>query len=319
MRYFNTYGPVNEIEHYVVPRSKLVAELIAQIEQGKYFTIYAPRQIGKTTLLRRLRDVLLSKENYLPVTLSFGGMENWPLSDFLQAFSTRLSRRIVEVLQANSDPAFTEVNQLVGSNLPTSFYTLQKFLENLHQLLPQYHIVQIIDEIDGMPQSVISDLLQSWREIYLASEPPRPIHSVILIGLQNIATLNLGRSVPFNIARELQLPPFTLSQVRHLLGQYTTETGQPFAQGVIEELFYQTSGHPFLINRVAAITTEEIATNRQQPITSSDLSAALQQLLAESNYNFEALFRRADPYKEDVLNILFVGAVREPPLQIYTH
>ncbi len=58
MRYFNTHGPVNETEHYVVARHALVTDLAAQISQGKYFTIFAPRQKGKTTLLQRLRDVL---------------------------------------------------------------------------------------------------------------------------------------------------------------------------------------------------------------------------------------------------------------------
>jgi len=30
MRYFNTHGPVNEIEHYVVTRSELISDLVAQ-------------------------------------------------------------------------------------------------------------------------------------------------------------------------------------------------------------------------------------------------------------------------------------------------
>jgi hypothetical protein len=39
MRYFNTHGPVNAQEHYVVARRALVERLVGQIEQGKYFTI----------------------------------------------------------------------------------------------------------------------------------------------------------------------------------------------------------------------------------------------------------------------------------------
>jgi predicted AAA+ superfamily ATPase len=51
MRYFNTYGPVNVQEHFVVPRDALVTDRVAQIEQDSYFTVYAPRQMGKTTLI----------------------------------------------------------------------------------------------------------------------------------------------------------------------------------------------------------------------------------------------------------------------------
>ena len=36
MRYFNTYGPVNEQEHYVVSRSVLLTEIAAQVEVGHY-------------------------------------------------------------------------------------------------------------------------------------------------------------------------------------------------------------------------------------------------------------------------------------------
>lgn len=53
MRYFNTHGPVNPEEHYFVPRQALVDHLVAQIERGKFFTLYAPRQMGKTTFLRQ--------------------------------------------------------------------------------------------------------------------------------------------------------------------------------------------------------------------------------------------------------------------------
>jgi len=75
MRYFNTHGPVNAQEHYVVPRRALVEQLTAQIEQGKFFTIYAPRQMGKTTLLRALDEELDLRPDYLSLALSFEAYE----------------------------------------------------------------------------------------------------------------------------------------------------------------------------------------------------------------------------------------------------
>jgi len=70
MRYFNTFGPVNQTEHYVVSRRELITDLVAQIERGTYFTLYAPRQMGKTTLVRHLSEELLDKPDYLPFMLS---------------------------------------------------------------------------------------------------------------------------------------------------------------------------------------------------------------------------------------------------------
>ncbi|MFN8487734.1 MAG: AAA-like domain-containing protein [Caldilineaceae bacterium] len=84
MRYFNTYGPVNEQEHYVVSRSTLLTELATHVMAGRYFTIYAPRQMGKTTLLQRLAATLQQQPNFLPVVLNFEAFEGWSVEDFLQ-------------------------------------------------------------------------------------------------------------------------------------------------------------------------------------------------------------------------------------------
>lgn len=65
MRYFNTHGPVEADKHYVVARQSLVDRLVGQIEQGKYFTIFAPRQMGKTTLLRQLKAGMQQLLDYL--------------------------------------------------------------------------------------------------------------------------------------------------------------------------------------------------------------------------------------------------------------
>ena len=51
-------------------------------------------------------------------------------------------------------------------------------------------------------------------------------------------------------------------------------------------------GQPFLVNRTAAILTQEVVQERTRPITMADLRAALQKLVHESNYNFETIVRR---------------------------
>ncbi len=58
MRKFSSYGPVNKRRHFYVPRTELVdvatTELIGDIpeEGGHYITVWAPRQCGKTWLMR---------------------------------------------------------------------------------------------------------------------------------------------------------------------------------------------------------------------------------------------------------------------------
>jgi AAA+ ATPase superfamily predicted ATPase len=304
MRYFNTYGPVIESEHYVVSRRQLVSELLAQNEEGKYFTIYAPRQMGKTTLLRHLRDDL-KQQKHFPVTLSFASFEGLSEKDFLEGFHLFFVRQMRHLLLTVSNAQIDAVEQLLAQPAPTSFFALGEFWHTLHENLANHRLVLIIDEFDGVPQTAISNLLQTWRDIYLGSQPRRSLHSVVLVGLENIAALNLGRSSPFNIARELQLPVFTLEQVEYLLQQYSQESRQSFAEGVVREIHRYTDGHPFLVNRLSAILTEKVATERTLPITLEQFHNAHRRLLKESNFNFETLLLRAREHRDDILKIMF--------------
>lgn len=309
MRYFNTYGPVNTAEHYVVPRSELGAAIVEQIVEGKYFTIFAPRQMGKTTLLRDLAVLLRHIPDMLPIVLNFEAFEGWTVEQFLQGFMLDLQRGLKDLFIQRASGYPDNVKQIFARSDSTNFFELRELFVELHAALGGDRLVLIIDEFDGTPQAAISPLLQTWRQIYLNKQPPRPIHSVVLVGLQNIATLNLGRSSPFNIARQARLVGFTLAEVTDLFAQYTAESGQTFAPGVIEEITYQTAGHPFLVSRLGALLSEEIALDRSQPVNEGDLTRAINLLQRERNYNFESLIRKANPLREEVLNILF-GAER---------
>jgi ABC-type cobalamin/Fe3+-siderophores transport system ATPase subunit len=58
MRYFNTSGPCFPGEHYTVLRKELIAEGMDRVHKGKFITIFAPRQAGKTTYFRLLIEEL---------------------------------------------------------------------------------------------------------------------------------------------------------------------------------------------------------------------------------------------------------------------
>ncbi|MCB0848118.1 MAG: ATP-binding protein, partial [Bacteroidetes bacterium] len=53
-RYFNTSGPNIPEEHYTLMRPDLIAKGKEMVEQKRYFTIWAPRQTGKSTYFRLL-------------------------------------------------------------------------------------------------------------------------------------------------------------------------------------------------------------------------------------------------------------------------
>ena len=304
MRYFNTHGPVNAEEHYVVSRQALLSDLLTQIESGKYFTIYAPRQMGKTTLLEQMVESLRTWEGYLPIPLSFELYENWSESRFLASFGDLICQHVKGHFLNQDHPQKDSVIALTLTP-PTEYEAIWQFFSKLYDLVPGTHVVMIIDEFDATPQSAISSLLQVWRTMYLSQLPKHCLHSVILVGIQNIARLNFGRSSPFNIAYQHRLANFSATQVGELLMQFTEESGQGFDDGTIDWIHQQTGGQPFLVNRLAAILTEDVVTVRDRSLSLADLRVALQRLVRESNYNFETVVRRAAEYQEDVLRILF--------------
>jgi len=50
MRYFNTAGPCNKIEHYMIEASLRLQGVEQLIDMKQYFVIHAARQSGKTTI-----------------------------------------------------------------------------------------------------------------------------------------------------------------------------------------------------------------------------------------------------------------------------
>ncbi len=70
MRQFSSYGPINKKLHYYVPRRELLRKahqyLVGEVpdEGGHYITVWAPRQTGKSSLLRDIYWELLPDERY---------------------------------------------------------------------------------------------------------------------------------------------------------------------------------------------------------------------------------------------------------------
>ena len=63
-RFFNTAGPCNPQDHYMLPAAARVGALRELIEKKLYFVVHAPRQVGKTTSLRDLARTLTAEGRF---------------------------------------------------------------------------------------------------------------------------------------------------------------------------------------------------------------------------------------------------------------
>ena len=326
MRRFGTEGRVEPAQHYFVPRTNEIADFINRVRTGKYIVLFAPRQTGKTTFFRRVIDVLsertgtgsqieaashqtvrqnvassTSDATFFPIRLDFQVCRNLSAPEFYTYLSKGIQSQIESVFQKQGNlPA---LSQFLDATPLTNHISMIDFFRELQRLLQNRRIALMIDEFDGIPQSVLSDFLYALRLIYLSDEPRCP-HSVGIVGVKSITQLDYDRSVsPFNIQDEFRLPNFTLEQVRELLGQYTEEVGQAFMPEVIESIYKQTVGQPVLVNRFAQILTEMLDIPKNQPMTIAHFTEAHTQLLRERNTNIDHLTTniRRDPRFESVL------------------
>src|SRR3989338_8056247 len=91
-RYFNTSGPNIREEHYTLERKELVEEGAEMVRGDRYFTIWAPRQAGKSTYFRLLAEEM-EKEGYKVCQINFENFQNKLESDFLQHLVSQMSRQ----------------------------------------------------------------------------------------------------------------------------------------------------------------------------------------------------------------------------------
>jgi predicted AAA+ superfamily ATPase len=90
MREFNTTGPCNPALHYTVMRDTLMAQAVAKVKKGRYFTLFAPRQAGKTTFFKFLLNELSKKDLFTTVWLSFENLETVSKEEFYQELNHEL-------------------------------------------------------------------------------------------------------------------------------------------------------------------------------------------------------------------------------------
>ena len=84
MKTFNTYGPMNPEEHYVVSRKAELADFIKRVKLGRYIVMFAPRQTGKTTFFQWALDALAADHEaaYFPIEVNFEVYEDYNTADF---------------------------------------------------------------------------------------------------------------------------------------------------------------------------------------------------------------------------------------------
>ena len=284
MRTFNTSGPNIPKEHYTLMRQNLINKGFDLINNKRYFTIWAPRQTGKSTYFRLLATEL-EKKDYSVVHVNFENYKNASLTSLLYYLSIEVKR--------NWGVDFSKETEIA------SFFTSITEIKDKK-------LVLIIDEVEGINKAYFNDFLHSIRSVYHSREQ-HGLHSVILVGVANITGIIKDNASPFNIADQLDIPYFTTDETLALYAQHETETGQLFDLEVKKKISEITANQPGLVNGFAKRLVDTNSDKKQ--ITHEDYLNVEQWYLDEAvDKNISNILNKADEHRKFVERLLFTPA-----------
>ncbi|MEA3415860.1 MAG: AAA-like domain-containing protein [Thermodesulfobacteriota bacterium] len=317
-RYFEKSGVVDPDSSYHVLLENVTnmdkQDIKTMVDLGRYFSIFAPRQSGKTTFFEGFCSELEKDPAYVAILLSFQRYKNLDKQRFYQLIQKDLCNQLMNRLNVVNCGKVDAIRTYLDSHSLTDHISFSELFEELNQIVEFKKIVIFIDEFDGIPMDELENFLTTLRELYqkYKKRKDKALYSVGLVGIRNITKLIVGGVSPFNIADQVKLPPFTLKNVRDLYSQYTDETNQPFTEDAVKKVFDETAGQPWLVNRLGTILTVDIKPETTNPITAQDVEKAIKHLLKERNSHFDNLLEKAKLYKETFVRITFNGVDYNP-------
>jgi hypothetical protein len=303
-RRFESTGYVDPETAYYVPLENVTnadqEDLKTMVDHGRYFSIFAPRQSGKTTFFRTFAKELETNSNYIFILMSFENCQDYDLKKFYHHIQNKVYKQLIKRLDDIKCTQLQAASQFVSKHDLHDSYDFYLLFDALNTIISHKKIVIFIDEFDGIPLHEIKNFLTTLRKLYqdYKTETEKALYSVGLVGIRNITQLTVGGVSPFNIADHVEIPPFSVENVLNLYQQYTEETNQPFTKEAVQTIFEQTQGQPWLVNRLGSILTRQIKPDTTDAIDVDDVNKAIHQLLKEKNAHFDNLKEKVLLYKE---------------------
>jgi hypothetical protein len=303
MRKFSSYGPPNTKLHYYTPREALIANVITQLkgeepdEGGHYITIWAPRQTGKTWIMREVFLTLEQETQFDVVILSLQFLTEVTDSNRVAQL---IARKLIEELN-------------LDKNL--SINSLDDFDQLFERKILTKPLIMILDEFDALEQTVIARIVAIFRHIYntrqnqvhkSTAEKDYLLHGIALIGVRAVLGVENVKGSPFNVQRSVHIPNLTHDEVIYLFNQYQQESGQTIEPEVVERIWYEFQGQPGLTNWFGELLTETYNQATHQPITMDqfeDVYADALDLLPNNNILNIISKAKQEPYKPFVLEM----------------
>jgi hypothetical protein len=298
----------------MLPPGDRLGRVLELIEEGKYFTLHAGRQTGKTTCAQWLVEHLNQGGRFHAIWADIQNAREQP--DPAKAFEAMLYDLdvTVEMTLPHLAPPKGESRE-VGP--PSTF--LLRTLRDLCARSPR-PLVVLFDEADGLVGEAMISFLTQLRQGYIARRATRFPHSAVLVGMRQVrdyvltqeerrAVTWLGTTSPFNISAEAAtLSPFSPAEVAALLQQHTEVTGQPFEPEAAQRIHDLSQGHPWLVNALADQIVDRDVRDRSVAVTAAHVEAAKETLILDRRTHIDSLVAKLrEPRVRRILDPMIAG------------
>jgi hypothetical protein len=322
VRFFNTTGPCNPWDHYMLPpEERLVgAQLHRYIRDQLYWVLHAPRQTGKTTFLQNwTREINNGR---------FNGDE--ALACYV---SVERCQGVVEAAKAM--PALCEAVKIWaernGLPVPTTedgnpYSCFNSLLSDWSRRITPKSLIVLFDEVDVLEGETLISFLRQLRDGFAGRGPGGFPASVTLVGMRDLKDYitaakdgvapNPGS--PFNIKEDSTiLSNFQQKDIARLFAQRTEETGQEITGEALDYVYDQSRGQPWIVNSLFKRATMRILDeDSRETVTIDHILEAREQMIQARETHLDALaYRLEDPRIRKVMETLITG---EPDMGLAT-
>ena len=209
--------------------------------RGGLVRVKAPRQMGKTSLLARIRD-RADELDYKTVTVDFLETDERTFTDsslFFKRLCALVSRRLG--LSPRKVSEFWD-EELFGPKENCTDYFEEHILHNIETSL-----FLGLDELDRLfPYEAVSKefltLLRSWNEKAKVDTTWAKLKLAIAHSTESYIVLESNVS-PFNVGLAVELPEFTVPQMLELVEKH----GLNWTSADVSNLMAMVGGHPYLV------------------------------------------------------------------------
>ncbi|MBF0405769.1 MAG: AAA-like domain-containing protein [Candidatus Riflebacteria bacterium] len=313
-RFFNTTGPCNPAEHYMLdPAERLInANLSLYVEKKLYWVLHAPRQTGKTTFLQSWASEINNKGKAVACYVSVERCQG--MSDIRQSMPD-LCSAIRESANSSLEKAFipSEVSGSPGSLLSLTL------IDWASKVAPK-PLVVLFDEVDILKDDTMISFLRQLRSGFATRGIGKFPVSTALVGMRDLRDylvqskdgVPLNPGSPFNIKQDsVTLGNFSLPDIQKLIAQHEEEKGQNFEPDAVEMIYDFTRGQPWLVNAIAQKCVWKIVPEEEKkPVKAEHILQAKEMLIQERAVHLDSLAERLkEPRVKRVIQAIITGDI----------